>query len=248
MRRELVFTAYNRPEYLAETIGSWNQVSNILDWDVSYLLEPSSAQEKMIEKFNGLECKSMLGVVNDHRLGVLRNPYAAMSSVFDAGNDFAVLAEDDIIVSSDILEYFEWASVYYENNPEILGVLAFSRLPEGYSEDANVVWKTEVFCPLVWGTWKDRWENLIKPNWDLDYSSGNPDGSEAGWDWNMLRLAVNNKMKFVFPEYSRSNHIGRFGGVHTSEFSFPDSQAATFTLDHKRKKIFRATNHHYYGI
>lgn len=240
MKKEIVFTAFHRVAYLREAVSSWNQAENIQDWPVSYLLEPTTQpiERAMQNEFNRFESAEISGVVNDRVLGVLRNPYAALTSAFDAGNNFVVLAEDDIIVSDDILEYFEWAMHKYEKDKSVLAVLAYSRNKQenGF---ASAVARTKVFCPLVWGTWSDRWESIIKPNWDLDYSSGKPDGSEAGWDWNMMRVAVRENMDFIYPDASRSTHIGEFGGTHTSAHDFPDSQAKTFRSSHNRENDFQ---------
>lgn len=239
MSRELVFTAFYRANYLREAVGSWNQATNIQEWPVSYLLEPTTneIQESMHREFHQLECAELSGIVNDHKLGVLRNPHAALTSTFDAGNDFVVLAEDDIVVSDDILEYFEWAMKTYKDDQSVLAVLAFSRIKD--EANTSYVSRTKVFCPLVWGTWSDRWESLIKPNWDLDYSSGLADGSCAGWDWNMMRVAITQGKDFIYPHASRSNHIGKFGGTHSTEFDFPESQAATFKEFHSRTSEFK---------
>lgn len=242
MNKELTFTAYFRVNYLKEAVASWNQADGILDWPVSYLLEPTTEpiEDAMIDEFHRLEAKSLLGVVNDHRLGVLRNPHAALTAAFAGGNDFVVLSEDDIVVSDDVLEYFDWAMKAYEEDKSVLAVLAYSRISlEAGAQDPSAVSRTKVFCPLTWGTWKDRWEEIIEPNWDLDYSSGMPDGSCAGWDWNMMRVAVRENKDFLYPLASRSNHIGKHGGTHTSEHSFPESQAGTFKDCHRRKEPFK---------
>lgn len=229
MNKELVFTGFNRPGYLRESISSWNQAEDILDWDAWFLLEPSEMQDWMLREFHELNAASVGGMINDKRLGVLKNPYTALMSSFDFGSEFTVLAEDDIVVSSDTLKYFEWAMEKYKDDKSVLAVLAFSRNNASTNpQDKGCVARTKVFCPLVWGTWHDRWRDLIKPNWDLDYSSGKPDGSEAGWDWNMMRVAVREEKDFIYPAWSRSNHIGQYGGTHTSEGSFPESQAGTF--------------------
>lgn len=242
MRREVVFTAFHRVNYLREAVSSWNQAANILDWPMSYLLEPTSVaiEQAMLKEFSRLECAELNGVINDHRMGVLRNPHAAMISGFAAGNDFVILAEDDIIVADDVLEYFDWAMNEYKEDKSVLGILAFSRVTlDSSKKDASLVSRTKVFCPLVWGTWRDRWESLVEPNWDLDYSSGLSDGSCAGWDWNMMRVAVNEDKDFIYPQLSRSDHIGKFGGTHTLEAAFPDTQAPTFKSTHDRKSEFK---------
>lgn len=229
MNRELVFTGFNRPAYMRESVASWNQAEDIQNWNAFLSLEPSSLQNHMINAFQELRCKSSFPVLNEERLGVLRNPHRALKSSFDRGSEFSVLAEDDIVVSHDVLQYFQWAMNKYKNDESVLAVLAFSRSKKlDYAYDEGSVSRTKVFCPLVWGTWADRWERIIEPNWDLDYSSGMPDGSQAGWDWNMMRVAVREGKDFLYPLHSRSDHIGKFGGTHTSEFSFPESQAETF--------------------
>lgn len=229
MNKEIVFTGFNRPGYLRESISSWNQADGILDWDAWFLLEPSPVQDQMVREFNNLEAYSIHGVINDQRLGVLKNPYTALKSSFDAGSEFTILAEDDIVVSSDILSYFQWAMYEYKEDKSVLAVLAFSRnKAEINPEDTGSVARTKVFCPLIWATWDDRWRNYIEPNWDLDYSSGKPDGSQAGWDWNMMRVAVREDKDFIYPAWSRSTHIGEFGGTHCSAQDFPESQAETF--------------------
>jgi hypothetical protein len=243
VKHEITFTAFHRRFYLREAVSSWNQNgSQLLNWPVSYCLEPSdpSTVGVMIDEFNQLECADLTGVVNETRQGVLRNPYVALTQAFDYGNDFVILAEDDVVVSEDTIEYFEWAMETYKEDPNVLAVLAFSRISgeEGYP-NPSLVSRTKVFCPLIWGTWSNRWDSIIKPNWDLDYSSGKPDGSEAGWDWNMMRLAVNHGMDFIYPHASRSNHIGKFGGTHTSEHSFPESQAASFREEHFKDYPFK---------
>lgn len=241
MKKELTFTAFHRVGYLRQAVASWNKNKYSLgEWPASYLLEPSDAitENAMIKEFDQLESKRLLGVINDHRLGVLKNPHAALTQAFDAGNEFVVLAEDDIVVSDDTLEYFEWAMEKYKEDKSVLAVLAFSRVPVTWPRlYSGAVARTKVFCPLVWGTWVDRWEDTIRPNWDLDYSTGTADQG-AGWDWNMMRVAVAKNQDFIYPMASRSCHIGRFGGVHTNEFSFPESQAATFRDFHVRDGHF----------
>lgn len=240
MKRELVFTGFNRPNYLREAIASWNQAGGIQNWDASFSLEPSDVESQMISEFEQLRSKTLTGEVNSTRFGVLVNPFAAMKRSFARGSDFSVLAEDDIIVSSDVLEYFEWASEEYKEDESVLAILAYSRITsENDPQNRSGVARTKVFCPLVWGTWRHRWEFPIEPNWDLNYSSGRPDGSEAGWDWNMMRLAVRRGEDFIYPTDSRSNHIGLYGGTHTSPESFPESQAYTFRSNHYRDEQFK---------
>lgn len=233
MKYELVFTAFNRPDYFRKVIDSWNQVRNISDWNVSFHIEPSNMSEIMADM--AFRLNSNLTVHNnENRLGVLVNPWNALNTAFEGGADFVVIAEDDVLVSQDILEFFEWTSVEYETGHDVLAVNAFSQIGGGKSNQITV--DDPKFSPLVWGIWKNRWETHIRDTWDKDYSSGNPDGSEAGWDWNINRIITNNNMLIVKPLQSRSDHIGEMAGTHMTPDLFPTSRGADFEIARGRNR------------
>jgi hypothetical protein len=223
VKTRLVFTAYNRPDYFATVMDTWTRVRGFADWQPTVFLEPGPAQDEMtrIATEAGVAVK-----LNPLRRGVLTNPWNALHSAFFTDADFAVLAEDDVTVSSDVLEYFHWAADRYAADPGVLAVCAFTRTDHS---DPAVVHLNDRFCPLVWGTWHDRWPDL-RDSWDHDYSSGLVDGTPSGWDWN-INLRVANGRRFVTPGQSRSDHIGQFNGTHMQPQDFPSSQAVAFRPD-----------------
>jgi hypothetical protein len=220
----LVFTAYNRPQYLRESVSSWNAARNLRNWDATFYIEPSDVQNEMSDVALNLNT-SVTVVVNSEKLGVLVNPWNAVDSAFTSGADFVVLAEDDVIVSQDVLEYFEWASEEYATGKGVLCVNAYSRIGEG---NANQVVKDTAFSPLVWGIWRNRWFEYLRETWDKDYSTGNSDGSEAGWDWNINRIISDNNLTVIKPVLSRSDHIGQFDGTHMTPDLFEESRGLGF--------------------
>ncbi len=226
MNRQLIFTAYNRPQYLTETINSWNQVRNINRWPTTFFIEPSDVSEEVTNAALSLNT-DVTAVVNETKQGVLVNPWNAFENAFSAGADFVVLAEDDVIVSQDTLEFFEWTSIEYQTNYNVLTVCSFSDV--GASKDNQLARRIK-FSPLVWGVWRDRWYNILRDTWDKDYSTGKPDGSEAGWDWNINRILIANNYSVISPLNSRSDHIGLDNGTHTTPESFPSSRGAGFSL------------------
>lgn len=220
----MVFTAYKRPLYWDRVLESWSQVRGIDDVSVTVFLEPSDFTDTMqaIVKYRFPHARVH---VNPERVGVLENPYQALNTSFSAGNPFTVLAEDDVIVSSDVLEYFQWAqSLHWDTS--LLGACAFSRavLPR---QDPELVNQFPDFCPLVWGTWSDRWFKYLEPTWDHDYTSGPVSGQQQGWDWN-IKLRVMGERHFLFPSQSRSDHIGELGGQHMQPQDFSASRAPSF--------------------
>ncbi len=221
----VVFTAYQRPEYLRETLDSWAHVRGIFDVEMTMFLEPSDRFNEMVRvtEESGLPIRL---VVNGQREGVLVNPWKALDCAFIA-NDFVILAEEDVIVSSDILEYFEEQRIEYTWN-DALGVCAYSGREVG---DPSKVHLSLDFSVLLWGTWYHNWRNYIRDAWDKDYSTNNGMfGVEAGWDWELARLAKRLNKPFVHPEVSRSKHIGEFGGMHTTPETHRALRCPTFQL------------------
>lgn len=225
MKCELAFTAFNRLGYFEETIRSWNNVRKLDEWSVYFNIEPSMYQTKIVEVANELDT-TVVANINVNRLGVLVNPWQALEDRFQAGADFVLLAEDDIIVSEDALEYASWTAETYVNTPEILAINFFSQ--EGGTDPDHVIRRQE-FSPLVWGTWRDRWDTYLRDSWDKDYSSGNSDGSEAGWDWNINRILKTENKYVIRPTKSRSDHIGQFNGTHMTAELFDSSRGINFT-------------------
>lgn len=224
MKRELVFTAYNRPDYLHQVVSSWNNVRNLGLWNATFYIEPSDMNSVIGDIAMNLQT-TVTANFNAEKNGVLVNPWVALNTAFENGADFVVLAEDDVVVSQDILEYFEWTSEEYSTAKRVLAVNAYSRIGAG---QPNQLIQESRFSPLVWGIWKDRWEEHLRDTWDKDYSSGNADGSEAGWDWNINRILLEKELTILKPLQSRADHIGEFQGTHMTPDLFEDSRGLGF--------------------
>lgn len=206
---------------------SWAAVRGYAKVRPTVFLEPSPTVETMraIAIDHGAEVR-----VNPHRYGVLRNPWHAFSDAFTT-DEFVILAEDDVLVSDDILEYFTWAAEHYYNE-RVLAVCAGNQRGACLPTEANTVTRHRQFCALVWGTWVDRWRAVLRDTWDLDYSSGTPEHPQSGWDWNLnLRVIPAFDLDIVSPLASRSTHIGEHMGTHMSAEDFPASVSPTFRAD-----------------
>lgn len=216
MRRSLFLTAYNRPSYLQQTLESWLTVRELEDWHVVFMIEPSHVTEKVMrlcEKFVWMrELNNFEIVVNPQIYGVLHHPWVGFERLLMAQNfDFVVRAEDDLVVSNDVLEYFTWAAQEYRGHESIAAVQAYT---DGTGpEDAAAL--VPEFNPWVWGTWRDRWQAFIGPTWDHDYSTYNGfPGNQSGWDWNLnTRLYPLHDLLSVAPLASRVDNIG-IHGIH----------------------------------
>lgn len=224
MNLRLVFTAYHRPHYFAEVMDAWTKVRGFLDWKPLVLLEPTSQWEGMCD----IAQKAGADVhLNPHRMGVLTNPWHALNTAFADGADFAVLAEDDLLPSTDILEMFDWAAESLRAT-NTLCVCAASLAPAAKPEQQHHITCSGTFCSQIWGTWAARWDIVLRDSWDHTYSTATDNPGEAGWDWNIYRRIVPQGWRIAHPVASRATHIGEHGGVHTTPESFPASQLPTF--------------------
>lgn len=220
MKKALFITSYDRPDYLRETLASWESVRGLERWRVIARIEPSECSEELrgmfqsfFEKLNHPDFEIM---VNPQCYGVLHHPWVGFEQLFRF-HDFVVRAEDDLVVSDDILEFFEWASEAYRDDKQVATVHVFTH-EEGVPEGTTLA---TGFSPWVWGTWRDRWRELLGPTWDHDYSTFNGfPGNQSGWDWNInTRLFPAQDLRSVAPCVSRSNNIG-VTGVHGTADNF----------------------------
>lgn len=214
MKRALFFTAFDRVDYLRQTLRSWEAVRGLQDWHVVFRIEPGPRQQEAYDLCHIFSETMMLPsydiIINDHVLGVLHHPWVGFNELFQ-DYDFVVRAEDDLLVSDDVLEYFSWAAEEYEHTDSVATVNAFSK----FSGEDDQVYQLPRFNPWLWGTWRGVWQDIFAPLWDHDYSTfnGSP-GVEAGWDWNIdTRLFPHYDFHAVYPCNSRVQNIGLWG-VH----------------------------------
>lgn len=234
MNRRLVFTAYNRPVYFEPVLASWANVRGFTDWHPAVHLEPGPIQHTMTD----LATRHGLTVtVNPYRRGVLSNPWHALNSAFLAGAEFVVLAEDDVLVCTDTLDYFTWAATEFAAD-HVLAVCACTKDPHCDPADTNRVQANQWFNPLVWGTWATRWNTVLRDTWDHDYSSGTAHQPQSGWDWN-INLRLMNGFTIISPRASRSTHIGKHNGAHMIPADFDESTSPTFVADRPAAAFLR---------
>ena len=238
-RPALLLTAFDRPHYLAPVLDAWAGVRGVQDWHLRVAVEPSAVQDEVVGLVRAFVRRTGHAdtevVVNPVRLGVLENPYVHLAALFGAGHGFVVRAEDDLLVSDDVLELFAHVATAYADQPDVATAHAFSPDPPG--PGAAELVRSSAFCPWVWGTWRDRWLDLVGPTWDRDYSTYNVSpGFETGWDWNLdTRVFPAHGLCAVAPAVSRVQNIGAVGEHGTPDDLVP---APTFRA-HQPAQVYR---------
>ena len=169
----VVFTANDRPHYMARTLDLWSRVRGIGDCRLIFRCEPGCPEMAALCGTASDFAGEVTVIVNEERHGVLRNPHTALTTGFAFG-DFVILAEDDLTPADDTLELLAWCRDKYAGDPQVIAASA-SRIDE-YPGGPSGVMRHDRFHCWIWGTWRDRWENLLSPDWQFDYALG-------GWDW-----------------------------------------------------------------
>lgn len=213
MRIGFAYTAYRRPDYLLRSLRSWDRAW--IGWDTVAFVEPGNEEVEAI-------CRDWRGaaVVNDEVLGPLANPYKALSTMFAASYDFVVLGEDDAIVAPDTCEYLAWAAHAYREDEQTLWACAFNQFLRDAPAKGPFDTFRAGFTSTVWGLWRESWE-LLAPDWDLDYR-------HKGWDWRFNDHWCAQGYRAIRPAWSRSQHIGQFGGAHMEHQQFAALQSDCF--------------------
>ncbi len=240
-RRVVVFTAYNRPDYMRQTLDSWVAArgvsATVLDFHVDDPNAPSSAPVR--DMCSAVDFGRPVSHPNNGFFGVQRNPHEALKCGFasfpvQGPGDFVILAEDDMLVSTDILEYFRWCSRRFHGDDRALCVSACQWRRRAGSLAAVYPYSMSPGPYLwVWGTWRDRWESLLAPDWTFNYE-------HEGWDWRIYRHWVQDQgYRVVTPAVSRCQHIGQYGGTHMNPSEHVSVQSDCFVraIPRQRYKV-----------
>lgn len=215
-----------RQRYLREAIDSWRAVRGSEDARFLFMMEPLYTFP--VAEFDGYLRRTFrpdqwsVGVT-ERPLGCLRNTQRAMEAALREGAGFGVVAEEDLAVADDVLEYFEWAREEYRRDKQVVAICAHTRSSK--LPDNAAVTRAPWFNPLVWGTWQDRWDEVIGPEW------GAAEGNPESWDRKLMGLCRDRKLESVFPAQSRSVHRGEVSTQYTYELGrqfWPSSVSTCF--------------------
>jgi len=211
----VTMTANHRPEYFEKVLASWARVHGVYSSMMSCQFEPVvNSNETSINLYRQYFPMGGYGI-NLEKMGPLGNPFMALDEAFNSGADFVILGEDDSIVSPDVFNYFAWAASEYQYDPKVFAVCSFTH--HYPNPKPNQVFRQNWFASVVWGTWRDQWLDWIRPNWGWHYS-------DDEWDLRFVQHVNQEDLVCIYPEYSRSQHIG-VNGAHMSESQFRALQA-----------------------
>ena len=259
--------AYNRPQYLAEVLDALDTAITTLmseRGEATFVLasvDPSPQVTEIETVLNaGDRRKWTWMLVNEEQKGCSGNTLLAVDRAFNLAQRFdepyVQHLEDDFVFAADSLLLSAWLRDTYLHDRSVLctGIsTAHAATPDEYW----AVHKSDWFHCQGWGTWRDRWEAVLKPSWQTPMGAVAKGGwaqnfndnafhyLPASWDTQLggdlfgkgkgddsaIVPSVNGKLYQVIPRLSRVKHIGLEGGVHTTPATFERDLPKVFADD-----------------
>lgn len=228
----LVVIAYDRPKYLRQVLETLRMCEDVEKFLVHIFIDPSprlSAVEAVARNFSATIEKSTVAVtVHPHHTGPHENIRRAVETAFRfSGATFTVVLEDDVILSRDALRFMLHAKQSYAEDKSVFSVTGYADNChfEGCVIDSVLEKKLSRrrhFTPWFWGTWRDRWEEIVAAGWTgWDVEMNFPLTHDRNINNAVLDRGFRGSRTEVFPLLSRANNIGFEGGFHANVYT-PD--------------------------
>lgn len=164
--------------------------------------------------------------VNDKRLGLDQNTHGVISRAFDAGSDFNLHIEDDLVFSPDALDLARWYHETFVDSPESYFCYGLYSSNNDFDHPISIVKLPGFFLGWGWCVFRKNWENTFVPLFfDRAGASerfGNSEhfdvnGGKVDYSWDVCVNAgvMKRGLTMLSPKLSRSKHGGMYG-EHTS--------------------------------
>lgn len=227
MHINITISLFNRPDYSKQVLDHLSRCINVENFQILVNIDKSPYQDELDELVSSyssnLDIHSHMCPKN---LGCNRAIYECLDWGFEDA-DFVIHIEDDILLSRDALQYFEFCANKFIEDKTIFTVDGYNNTPyELNSNKEYKILKASSYKPWGWSIWKDRWDG-IKDTWQFKYGSIYErdirvfDG--GGWDVCMKQYLRGDRMR-IYPILARTKNIGALGGVHTPSKEWHDKK------------------------
>jgi hypothetical protein len=215
----IVFTAYDRPQYVKQTIESLRQCYGVEEYLLIPFVEP--VHQEVIDLFHSIDYADLELHINSAHIGHTQNTYNALECGFSK-SEYVILLESDDIFGKDLLRFHEHCKDKFKDDKTVYTVAGgHYHSPKRVVPEENIFAyeRRPGFTNRGWGTWVDRWDEKdgMKYNWESpEYINGNVyvhQYQHGGWDHYMNNDLRGDRVE-VLPALSRVKNIGWSGGRH----------------------------------
>lgn len=167
----ILINAFNRPRNLEACLDSLNRVTNPIYIYIDGPRTNSPSDLELITDCERVARTSSLNIrrikVSETNLGLYRSVSESITKILSEHACLIVL-EDDLVVSLDFVNFMEQALIYFEADKSIGSVCGANLVPLSEIENSESPFRLSIYADSWgWGTWGDRWEDLISHEVDL---------------------------------------------------------------------------------
>ena len=242
MQLTLTIAASDRPGHLARMLDTL-LANDLTGWRIFAGIEPGPRQGEVAAVFRERLAGCDLTLTeNRARLGVRDHPYRLLNQAFDAGADFDLHLEDDLLLAPDALDLARWYATHARPEWAALNLLAGacgSAANLSDQDHPDLVFATPCFTSIGLGLTRANWQDL-RPHWKAPRGikrRGDMALAHAGWDWAIVKWLIDRPERQVLqPVAARATHAGG-SGTHCN----PDFQHKAFAgleLAHDRPATY----------
>ena len=210
--KTISMTAYNRPDYLKNTLTDLSK-NKPKDWHFFISVDPSNRTaeiEQVLQEDYGFASKTI--VINSQRKNHRKNQHDAIAMAFGAGSSFNLHFDDDLFIGVDALELASFYERTFKDNPLTFNSYGLFNYDSSPDNPNQLVSRVGTFTGLGWACFRENFEKVFQPNWFYDDLARQYFGS-YGWDWAVAAKCKQASLAEIFPSYSRTNHRGREHGT-----------------------------------
>ncbi len=230
MNKSITILCNNRFNYLKILCDSLAK-NDLSGWNIYGILEPDGQRCKKIleEKLPMTEI-----IINSNQLGCYFNSTYAWWFAFENKRmDFNLFIEEDVILSPDAINLTNWYIDNHSNNPEMMAIILHNETKSN-KIDNKICKKYKWFTTFGMGITRDIWRNVYRPNILKD---------PGGWDFSIYSTIKEiENLHTILPEFSRANHIGRYGTHCSQEFHDSHFRELIINQDIVKKEEFQLVN------
>jgi len=195
----ICMTAYNRPEYLRQTLAALKACPELPQFEVFVSVDPSDKSYLIYKEL----CHPDHVHTNTTRRGSSDNVRWVIEWAWCRGADFMLYLDDDCVVSPDALRLALW---FKDKAQDFACLELFSRNREPAGPDA--IEQHPTFNALGWACSVKDYDGLLHRAWH--------DKEQPLYDLAMHKVMTDAGALALRPRLSRSKHIGRLNGTNNT--------------------------------
>lgn len=126
--------------------------------------------------------------------------------------EFVFIMEDDLVVSPDFFDYYNQLVPILRADKTLFSASAWNDNGYGHAaKDPKMIYRTDFFPGLGWLMSRKMWQDVVEPAWPKCCQG-------YSWDLFMRDVLKGRGLDTLYPDVSRTYHIGKTGANVFNEF------------------------------